>query len=75
MPKLRPLDWKTLERIFEADGWALKRKKGDHRAYVKEGFLRPVIIPAYDAVGVDIIMNNMRTAQMSRERFFKLLAR
>ena len=73
MPKLVPLDWKTLDRIFGADGWKLAREKGDHRAYTKPGYMRPVVIPTYKSVGIDIIMSNMRTAKMTRERFFELL--
>ena len=42
---------------------------------VKPGVPRPVIIPKYDEVGLDIIKSNMRTAEMSRERFFELLKR
>lgn len=74
MPKLAPIDWRTLEKIFEADGWRLFRTKGSHRSYSKPGFIRPLVIPAYPNVGVDIIMSNLRTAQMSRERYFELLA-
>ena len=29
----------------------------------------------YSEVGVDIIMSNMRTAKMSRERYFDLLGK
>jgi predicted RNA binding protein YcfA (HicA-like mRNA interferase family) len=75
MPKLSPVDWRLLEKIFIADGWTLRRTKGDHRSYTKPGFLRPVIIPTYRAVGLDIIQSNMRTAQMSRERYFELMNR
>ena len=41
----------------------------------KPGVIRPVIIPKYAAVPVFIIKNNLRTAGMSRERYFELLAR
>ena len=40
----------------------------------KEGIKRPLIIPVYKDVDVDIIRGLMRTAGMSRERFFQLLA-
>lgn len=40
---------------------------------VKAGVARPVIIPKYPDVGPDIIKSNMRTACMSRERFFEFL--
>lgn len=72
MPKLTPTDWRTLERIFEADGWKFSRSKGSHRSYTKPGHQRPVIIPMYKDCGLDIIKSNMRTANMSLERFFEL---
>jgi len=72
MPRLTPVHWKTLERVFLADGFTFERQKGSHRSYVKPGVLRPVIIPTYTEVSVEIIKRNLRTAGMSRERFFKL---
>lgn len=71
--KLTPVNWRVLVKIFEADGFRFERKKGSHRSYIKEGILRPVIIPEYDEVGLDIITSNMRTAKMSRDRYFELL--
>ena len=41
--------------------------------FTKPGVLRPVVIPKYAAVPVFIIKNNIRTAGISRERYFKLL--
>ena len=73
--KLAPLDWRTLARVFEADGYAHVRTKGSHRSYTKPGCLRPLIIPTYGEIGVDIIMSNMRSAAMSRKRYFELLAK
>lgn len=74
MAKLVPTHWTLQEAIFLADGFHFVRQIGSHRAYVKPGVLRPVIIPTYRAVPVAIIRNNMRTAGMSRERYFQLLA-
>ncbi len=74
MPRLTPVHWKTLECVFLADGFRFERQKGSHRSYVKPGVLRPVIIPTYKEVGVEIIKRNLRTAGMSRERYFRLLA-
>jgi hypothetical protein len=39
----------------------------------KSGVDRPLVIPKYDEVDVDIIKANLRTAQMSREEYFRLL--
>jgi hypothetical protein len=43
--------------------------------FTKPAVLRPVVIPKYAAVPVFIIKNNLRTAGMSRERYFELLDR
>ncbi|MFQ5950241.1 MAG: type II toxin-antitoxin system HicA family toxin [Nitrospiria bacterium] len=73
MPRITPVHWKVLKCIFERDGFTFERSEGDHMVYVKEGVLRPVIIPTYKEIDTHIIRSNMRTAKMSRERYFKLL--
>ena len=75
MPRITPVHWKVLECIFRRDGFEFKRQQGDHRAYFKKGILRPIIIPEYTDIDVEIIRGNMRTAGMSRDRYFKLLAK
>ena len=75
MSKLAPVDWKTLVRVFELDGFENDRQGGSHIVMVKPGIKRPVIIPTYDEIGKDIIMSNMRTAGMSRKRYFELLSK
>ena len=72
MPRLAPTDWQTLVRIFEAYGFKKDRANSSHVVLSKLGCLRPVIIPKYNEVGVDIIKNNMRTAGMTREKYFEL---
>lgn len=73
MPRLTPIDWKTLVRVFEADGFKVDRSKGSHIVLTKPGVLRAIVIPRYDELGLDIITNNMRSAGMSRERYLALL--
>jgi predicted RNA binding protein YcfA (HicA-like mRNA interferase family) len=73
LPRLAPVDWKTLECVFLAYGFLFIKQVGSHRTYSKSGCLRPVVIPTYKAVAVDIILANMRTAGLTRERYFKLL--
>jgi len=72
--KLKPTDWQTQVKIFEAAGFSFV-KKGSHLVYSKEGVTRPVIIPKYNAVSLDIIKANMRTAKMDRETYLALLAK
>jgi predicted RNA binding protein YcfA (HicA-like mRNA interferase family) len=73
MPRITPVSWKVLECIFKQEGFLLERQKGSHRAYSKSGVLRPVIIPMYREIAVDIIKSNMKSAGMSRDRYFELL--
>lgn len=73
MSKIRPISWRKLVKIFELEGWKLSRIKGDHMVYTKDGFLRPVVIPRDSIVEVFIIKNNLKTAMISRERYFELL--
>lgn len=73
MPRLTPVHWKILECIFQKDGFVFKRQDGSHRAYEKPNVIRPVIIPTYREIDVEIIRSNMRTAGMSRKRYFQLL--
>ena len=76
MSRIRPLHWKQLVCVFELDGFTFtkrSRRGTSHWVGQKPGVTRPVIVPEYDEVGLDIIKANMRTAGMSRERFLELL--
>jgi predicted RNA binding protein YcfA (HicA-like mRNA interferase family) len=75
MPKLSPVSYKALQCIFELDGFTKVREEGDHMVFTKPGVLRPVVIPKYRSLPVFIIKNNLRTAGMSRDRYFELLAK
>jgi predicted RNA binding protein YcfA (HicA-like mRNA interferase family) len=59
--------------VFEQLGFQLAGQKGSHMKLEKPGVARPLIVPRYDAVGVDIILNLIRTAGITRDAFFKLL--
>jgi len=74
MPRLTPITWKVLECIFVKDGFAFERQIGSHRTYSKPGIMRPVVIPVHSKpIEIEAIMSNMKTAGMSRDRYFKLL--
>lgn len=73
MPRITPIHWKTLECIFLKDGFVFARQDGDHRCYIKNGILRPIIIPTYREIDVNIIKSNMNSAGMNRDRYFELL--
>ena len=73
MPRITPVDWKTLVRVFELYGCEYKRKKGSHHILICPGAKRAEVIPEYNEIDVDIIRNNMKTAGMTREEYFGLL--
>jgi predicted RNA binding protein YcfA (HicA-like mRNA interferase family) len=73
MPALRSTHYRTLVKVFEQDGFAFNRQHGDHLIYTKAGVKRPLVIPMYQQVPVFIIKNLLRTAGMTRERYFDLL--
>ena len=76
LPKITPVDYRTLVRVFELDGFVLSRRKGDHIVMTKPGVPRPVVIKTSPRqVPVTHIRTNLATAGMSRERYFELLER
>jgi len=64
---------KTLERVFVAAGFGFDRQEGSHRSYVKDGIARPVVIATCREIPVFIIRNNLKTAGISREDYFRFL--
>jgi predicted RNA binding protein YcfA (HicA-like mRNA interferase family) len=74
MPKISPIPARKLMRVFEKAGFSCVRIEGDHYVYTKEGVARPIVIPDWREVPVFIIKNNLRSANISREEYFTLLA-
>ena len=73
MPRLSPVPYKQLVKVFEAEGFRCVRTEGDHMVFTKPGVIRPIVIPKYAAVPVFIIKNNLRAGGISRDRYFELL--
>ncbi len=73
MPKLTPVHWRVLEKVFVAAGFQFVRQEGSHRSYTKPGISRPVVIPTYHEVPVAVIRNNLKTAGIPREEYLRLL--
>lgn len=73
MPKITPIHWKKLEKVFLNAGFQFARQEGSHRSYIKPGIPRPIVIPTYDEVPVSIIKNNLKSAGITREEYFSLL--
>ena len=73
MPRITPIHWRTLEKVFLATGFRFARQRGSHRSYIKSGISRPIVIPSYDEVPVAVIRKNLQTAGISRDEYFRLL--
>ena len=75
MPRLTPLGWERIVCVFEKLGYRMTGQKGSHIKLEKPGTARPLIVPRYDEVGVDIIPTLIRTAGITRDAFLALLER
>ena len=75
MPKLTPIDYRILVKVFIKSGYVQVRQKGSHICMVKHGSPRPIIIPAHKEVSVGVIQSNLRTAGIDRDTYFDLLSR
>jgi predicted RNA binding protein YcfA (HicA-like mRNA interferase family) len=74
MPKLTPVHYEKLIKVFELDGFQVARKRGDHIMMTKPGVRRPVVIKTSPReVAITHIKTNLNSAGMSRERYFELL--
>ena len=74
--KIVPIPYTRLVKVFELEGFAVRRQKGDHLILTKAGVKRPVVVKTSPRdVPVTHILTNLRTAGISRERYFELLDR
>ena len=73
MPRIVPVHYKKLARVFEQNGFVCDRQEGDHLIYVRKGIARPIVIPMYRSIPVFIIKNNLTIAGISREEYFRSL--
>jgi predicted RNA binding protein YcfA (HicA-like mRNA interferase family) len=72
--KIIPIPYTTLVKVFELEGFVVKRQKGDHLILTKPGVKRPLVIKTSPRkVAVAHIMTNLNTAGISREQYFELL--
>jgi predicted RNA binding protein YcfA (HicA-like mRNA interferase family) len=70
---IKPTDYQTQMKIFEAAGCTLVRTQGDHLVYHFPEAKRPVVIPKYKEIPVFIIRNNMKVIGLSVEKYLLLL--
>ncbi|MDW7759457.1 MAG: type II toxin-antitoxin system HicA family toxin [Acidobacteriota bacterium] len=73
MPRLTPVHYKALIKVFRQVGFSIDRQTSSHILMTKKNIPRPLVIPAYDEVEVSIIRGLLRSAGMSRSEYFRLL--
>lgn len=72
--KITPLPFQKVVKLFESDGWVVTRQKGDHLILTKPGMKRPVVIKTSPhELPVTHVLTNLKTAGISRDRYFELL--
>ena len=73
MPRITQIHWRKLVKILEADGAVIVGQTGDHIELKKAGAKRRLVVPKYKNIPIFIIKNNLKTAGISRKRYFELL--
>lgn len=73
MPRLAPIDYRKLCKVLEKAGCVFSHQEGDHLIYHKEGCSRAIVVPRWREIPEFIILNNLKTAKIDRETYFKLL--
>ncbi|CAI2719041.1 type II toxin-antitoxin system HicA family toxin [Nitrospina watsonii] len=73
MTRLTPQHWKTLLKAYQKLGFEKDRERGDHIILTKPGVPRPLVLPKYESVDIDIIQANMRSGGFTREEYLKAL--
>lgn len=75
MPHIAPIQWERFAQFLLYVGCVFVRQKGDHRIYWREGFKRPIVLPAKHDLPVFVIKSNLRTLGMSTEEYLEILER
>ncbi len=73
MPSIKPVPYQKLVKAFKKLGYRNDRTTGSHIIMVKDGYPRPLVIPKYKGVGVDIIWGLIRSSKISRDEYLELL--
>jgi predicted RNA binding protein YcfA (HicA-like mRNA interferase family) len=72
--KITPVHFQVLIRVFELEGFVVKRKKGDHIIMTRPGVKRQLVIKSSPIkVPKTHIRTNLLTAGISRQKYFDLL--
>jgi hypothetical protein len=70
---VRPVDWKELLHLCEAEKCTHDRTKGDHIVLVRPGMARPVVFPKKKGLTEDIVLGVARTLGISKKALLEKL--
>lgn len=73
MPRITPVPFKKLICVFEKAGFKKQRQTGSHIILCKPNVPRAVVIPRYKEIAVTLIKSNLKSAGITRDRYFELL--
>ena len=64
---MRPVSWKELRDIAEAEGCQFDRQRGDHYVMTKPGMHRPIVIPRKNSLSDRIVLNVAKQLGLDRK--------
>ena len=64
---MRPVNWRELVAICEAEKCVFDRQKGDHYIMTRPGLSRPIVIPIKKDLKEDIVLSIARTLGLKRK--------
>lgn len=73
MGGLKPISWRIFDKFLILQGCELKRVRGDHLIYNREGLIRPLVVPKINNIPVFIIQNNLRLLSVDSHDFLEWL--
>ena len=75
MPSLRPIPYARFEKFLQRIGCRLIRERGDHRAWIREGMNRPVIVRRVKDLPIFEIKSNLRTLGIATEQYLEMIGK
>lgn len=74
MAHITPISYIRFEKFLRSVGCTFDRQEGDHLIYKKSGLNRPIVFPKIKDIPKFIILNNLRTLKIGREKYLKIIS-
>jgi len=72
MPRLVPIYYGKFAKFLEYIGCEFDRKKGSHLIYKRSDLLRPIVFPASKELSTIVIMSNLKTLGISKDKYLEI---